>query len=75
MKTIKIASVLISILLLSGCASFFKEDPKLIGYVENDARTAITYYDNGVYITYYYDNGTLSRVTKDNIWKIQRNIK
>ena len=75
MKTIKIVSILFSLALLSGCASLFKEDPKLIGYVEKDARTAITYYDNGEYITYYYDNGTLSRVTKDNIWKIQRNIK
>lgn len=61
---------------LTGCQSLFREDPKLIGYVEKDNRTAITYYDNGQYVTYFYYNGVLMRtdIMSKDVWKVEKSF-
>ena len=68
--------LILALFALSGCQSLFREDPKLIGYVEKDNRTAITYYDNGQYVTYFSYNGVLLRtdIMNGDVWKVEKKL-
>ena len=54
-------------LTLTGCGTFFVNDePYLVERVENGRYRCYIYYDKGDYVTYYYDNGILTRVDRLN---------